>query len=221
MLYLREATGYTGAPIYNLGDAYSLLDHGIEEYRGWGVEYLVAANRDSQRRFLAEGLPVLAEFGDERRRGPPLLILAVPPLQRETRYLWLGEDIAFRGYDLARADLQPGFVLEFALYWMSVHPTGDDYVVEARLVRPGSGEAVATHESQPDAGSKPTSTWEGDMQFIPDHHLFVLPPDVPPGAYDLQIALVDAQTGERLPVSGMDGRVLGDSFSLAEITITR
>jgi len=221
MLYIREATGYTGAPIYNLGDVYSLRDHGVEDYRGWGVEYLVPANRESQQQFLAEGLPVLAEFDDEERRGPPLLILAVPPLQGEARYLWLGEDIAFRGYDVARSELQPGFVLEFTLYWMSVHPTSADYVVEAQLVPPDGGEAVATHESQPDTGSKPTSTWEGEMQFIPDQHLFVIPSEVPPGTYDLQIALYDAQTGERLPVIGVDGQFLGDSFSLTEITITR
>jgi hypothetical protein len=57
------------------------------------------------------------------------------------------------------------------------------------------------------------------MQFFIDEHLFALPGDISPAVYDLQIALFDAETGERLPVFNLDGESLGDSFSLGEITI--
>jgi hypothetical protein len=224
-LYFNRYTGYDGPMIYTPEIIDALPEHSIAEYQNGGMEYLVTAPKESREYFLdperLEGgeYEVVAEIDSEERRGPHLLILSVPPRHEHVRYLWLGDVVSFRGYDLPRTELQPGSVLEFTLYWMSVRVTTANYVVEARLVDLDGEEVVARHETEPDGGHRPTSTWEGGMQFVPDEHLFVLPGDVPPGTYDLQIALYDAATGERLPVSNLDGQTLGESFSLGDITI--
>jgi hypothetical protein len=236
--YLNRYAGYTGPLVYNITDL-PVHETGMVDLQNQGIEYIVAstvASRDYYNEIVnsdnPDGPTVVAEIPSPTgTRGPGLLIIAVPPYQQHVRYLWLGDaipageytmyPIAFRGYDLPRTELQPGFVLEFVLYWMSVVDTTTDYVVEARLVDPDTGDIVAQHESQPDSGHHPTSAWEGDMQFFRDKHLFVLPSDLQPGTYSLRIALADPNHGGRLPVNDVDGTPLGDSFSLGEITIAR
>lgn len=211
----------------------------MADLRAQGIEYIVAstaASRDHYQAIAQPGSPDAPEIVTEidlpgTSRGPELLILKVPPYQQHESYLWLGDaipagdyamyPISLRGYDIPRTGLQPGFVLEFTLYWMSVVDTTTDYVVQAELVDPDTGEAVAHHESQPDSGYHPTSTWEGDMQFFLDKHLFVLPADLQPGTYTLTIALTDPVQDQHLPIHAVDGAWSGDRFSLDEITITR
>jgi hypothetical protein len=109
--------------------------------------------------------------------------------------------------------------LEFTLFWQSeaapTSPTGDsrtrgqavtaDYTVFAHLLTL-DGEFVAGQDGQPLDGLYPTSFWERGEVVADGRSWFV---DVPPGEYQLQVGLYLLETGERLPVQGLNSE-LGD-----------
>lgn len=67
---------------------------------------------------------------------------------------------------------------------------------------------MAQSDSEPVSGTRPTSSWNaGDV--IVDHYALSLPPDLPPGAYTLNIGVYDWRTAERLPVDESDHLQLG------------
>lgn len=238
-LYFSNYNGYVGPSVYNDRIVESLLDFDLADLQQRGVEYVVANSWATKTGYFnspdhptwIDDLEILEDIPNVERRGPRYLILKVPPIQESPRYLWVGDLVevggnyvhpfSFRGYDLPRTELRPGFVLEFTLYWMSVWPTGTDYVVKTRLLDATTGEIAAEQETTPDSGSQLTSAWEGSMQFIPDRHLMALPADLPAGTYQLEASLVNPDTGESLPVSNLEGENVGETISLGEITITQ
>ena len=55
---------------------------------------------------------------------------------------------------------------------------------------------------------------------IPDTHAIPLPPDLPPGRYEVRAGLYDPGTGIRLPLQFVDGAPAeGDSVTLGSVTI--
>jgi hypothetical protein len=116
--------------------------------------------------------------------------------------------IELLGYDaVPRND-----ALAVTLHWRSIEPPPVDYTVFLHLLD-ANGQIVAQHDSQPQAGAYPTSVWEAG-QVVRDEHVLALPPDLPPGAYDLRVGLYLLKTGERLRVQGG-----GDNFELGPITV--
>ena len=71
-----------------------------------------------------------------------------------------------------------------------------DYTVSLRLLAP-DGHPVGQHDSWPAGGLLPTSLWRpGD--YVQDRHPLTLPPDLPPGTYQLAVVIYDSATGRVL-----------------------
>ena len=65
------------------------------------------------------------------------------------------------------------------------------------VVNSATGQVVAGHDSEPGAGSLPTSRWQPGWRIL-DEYEIVLPADLAPGTYDLYAGLY-GPSGERLP----------------------
>jgi hypothetical protein len=108
----------------------------------------------------------------------------------------LGEPalITFLGYDLARANES----LAITLYWKSERATPQDFSVFVHLLDL-NGNLIAQHDSAPQNGNAPTSWWlPGDL--IADPHPLIVPGNIVPGRYTLEIGMYDSATGARLPI---------------------
>lgn len=86
--------------------------------------------------------------------------------------------------------------VNLTLQWWVAEPVSRDYTVFIHL-QDQSGALAATFDGPPKAGWYPTSWWTAG-ELVTDRHTFTLPPDLPPGVYDLLVGLYDPQTDERL-----------------------
>jgi hypothetical protein len=136
----------------------------------------------------------------------------LPPTGDPTRPLEarVGEGIQFHGYDLApEGALPPGGTLSFDLYWESTREIALDYTVFVHLLGPFNpatgGPIWAQHDGQPLEGQYPTHSWLTG-RVVKDHHVLTLPPDMPPGEYQVEVGLYDLASGVRLPVIRPDGK---------------
>ena len=109
----------------------------------------------------------------------------------------LGDGIQLMGYDILPKDLVPGESLYLQLHWRTDAAPSQDWTVFTHVVDPATGQVVAGHDSEPGAGSLPTSKWQPGWRIL-DEYEIPLPADLPGGAYDLYAGLYSS-SGERLP----------------------
>ncbi|MFQ6058965.1 MAG: glycosyltransferase family 39 protein [Anaerolineae bacterium] len=169
--------------------------------------------------------------GQIASEGLPLgrLIIAatepLPPVQTipHSMQARLGDEILFLGYDLGPTTARPGDVLALDLYWQATRKVSQRYTVFTHLLgqahNPATGGPMwAQHDSEPLDGGYPTSQWFVG-QTIRDHHELRIDPAAPPGEYQLEVGLYLLATGERLPVLGQGGEVVGDRILLDTIQV--
>jgi hypothetical protein len=103
--------------------------------------------------------------------------------------------------DLLRADVpafgQPGETISFTLFWEAIKAVNADYQVFVHLRDAGDGRLVAQADGPPVGGWYGTSWWTV-REIVADERQFILPPETPPGQYDLVVGLYDLTTGERI-----------------------
>jgi len=104
------------------------------------------------------------------------------------------------GYDVSNL-AKDSQGLGLVLYWQSLALFDRDYTVFVHALD-ASGKTIAQADQQPQGGNYPTSLWEPGEQIRDDYVLAL-----PPGDYRIEIGLYRADTGERVPVSGEDGKV--------------
>jgi len=125
-----------------------------------------------------------------------------------------GGRVALLRYDLGLA--QPGQSLPFTLYWQAIGPIDRQYTVFVHLLGAG-GQRYAQADGPPLRGIQPMINWQLG-ETLPDRRTIDLPPDLPPGRYNLAIGLYGAD-GSRLPITTAAGQPLGDSFSIDGIQV--
>jgi hypothetical protein len=108
--------------------------------------------------------------------------------------------------------VSPGETVILGLRWRSLRKTDRHYKVTLQLLD-SRDQLIAQRDSEPGGGSYATPDWQPE-QSIEDNHALFIPPGTPPGNYHLILALYDAETGERLTVSG------GDTFSVGTVTVS-
>lgn len=206
-----EANGYENPKRFNAERVYRLNDRSPKDWENQGFYYLVAdrtsveyggyyAGHELQEIFDA-GVEVLARFEGEKYAGPDRLIMLAfrPQVIVDARY---GETILLHGYDLEAPTVKAGDILKYKFYWKALRAPDREYIVFNHLFRVQSGELVAQIDRL--AGREatfPTSQWR-EFEWVFDQFELPLPEDLPPGEYVMKVGLYDAQTGERLPVSG-------------------
>jgi hypothetical protein len=133
-----------------------------------------------------------------------------------------GDDIRLLGYDLRRE----GRRLALNLYWYADRTPQAGYAVFVHVARPQAPPSAQSDKANP--GGEPTLTWRPSDGYIFDAHRLSLPPDLPAGRYEVRVGLWTCDglppdqpcgNGLRLAVQTAEGRRLGDSFLLAELTL--
>lgn len=107
----------------------------------------------------------------------------------------VGNTMTFLGHDRTEAS-SPGSVLELVLYW-TLQPRPDrHYIIFAHLLN-AEGQVVAGY----DANHYPAQFWQpnGGERLLSYFPLWI-PPDTPPGTYQVEIGVYFQPTGERLPI---------------------
>ncbi len=112
----------------------------------------------------------------------------------------------------------PGDVLPVSLLWETLTTPPQDYTV-ALFLMAADGVLKAQRDSFPNHHFAFTSTWEpGSLQR--DNHGLALPDALPPGEYELWVALYWwPEPGARLPVTDAGGNDVGDHVVLTTITV--
>jgi hypothetical protein len=123
------------------------------------------------------------------------------------------EEIELAGYSLE--DVDGGRKL--TLVWRAQEqPTADrptaDYTVFVHVLRPDGTCCVWQSDAMPRDNTYPTTRWRPG-EVVVDPYAIVLPADLPPGEYAVEVGLYLAETGQRLGVSpgspGQDAVRLG------------
>lgn len=96
--------------------------------------------------------------------------------------------IELKAYSL---DQGPGKSLRLLLVWQAKTAIAEDYTVFAHAVD-AQGKVQAQHDSRPQNGLQATSAWRADEAFE-DRRAIVLPDDVAPGQYWVDVGLYNAE----------------------------
>lgn len=126
----------------------------------------------------------------------------------------LGDSISLIGYDLARN----GNEIALTLYWGSIAETREDYTVFVHLLNSAS-QVVVQDDAKPGYGSFPTQRWRAGQVIVDDYRL-VVPPNAPPGEYQIEIGMYVFETRTRIRMTDASGarmendRVLVERFTL-------
>lgn len=121
------------------------------------------------------------------------------------------------GYDLDDTSVSPGDTLHLTLYWQALAEMDESYTVFNQLLDKDN-HIWGQKDSTPRSGTLPTSCWVKD-EIIVDEYEIPIQPDAPPGQYVIQIGMYQLETGQRLPVIGLEGQVIDDRILLEEITV--
>jgi 4-amino-4-deoxy-L-arabinose transferase-like glycosyltransferase len=130
-----------------------------------------------------------------------------PPLQSANLAFANGPRLT--GYSFTPAVARAGDTLLVTLQWQAQARMPVDYTVFTQLWD-SAGQVAAQLDSQPASGTRPTSGWQPGETVL-DRKALLLPADLPPGSYTLQVGLYDLATLQRLTLapSGDDHISLG------------
>ncbi len=109
-----------------------------------------------------------------------------------------------------------GGLVPLELRWRAQTTLDTRYKVFVHIGLPDA-PPVAQNDSEPQAGLRPTDTWQPD-EVIVDRRAVWLKPGTPPGRYGVYLGLYDGATGQRLPVTTA-GAPQSDRLLLGEIEV--
>jgi len=219
--------GFPGRSIYHQFTVDSIFTESVDAYRQRGYEYLIwnsIEGNDASSALDSIGSRVVGasevlQLPQGYYQGPNILVFRILPTQQHVRYLWFGDSISFRGYDLNAETFKPGEQLTLMLYWMSAQKVSPNYIVFAHLISTATQQLAAGQDGPPDYGNTPTWAWQGDMQSVRDQRVLTIPAEAEPGKYILRIGMYDADTKARLPIFDLQDQPVGDAVTLQEIQI--
>ncbi len=138
-----------------------------------------------------------------------------PPLTAYEQPVHFGDAILLNAAGFSADPLQPGDIARVRLSWMATEPLDARYKATLQLLNLAN-QVVAQVDSEPAGGSQPTTAWIPGKTVL-DGYGLPIPLATPPGDYPLILAMYDAQTGQRLPVSGEGAQ--DDYLMLGSVTI--
>ncbi len=119
--------------------------------------------------------------------------------------------IIFHGYTLPKTPVAPGDRVPLTLIWQAQTALNTDYAIFVQL-RNTTNITLTSADHQPFQGLVPTSTWP-EGAIIQEVTWLDLPPDIPPGSYNIYVGLYRPDNLERLPLvpdtSGENALILG------------
>ncbi len=171
---------------------------------------------------LAEQTPVHSVWIDGLEYARIYKLINVPPPPEPSQLIAegnLGGVARLVGYDPPPPLQAPmGSALPLTLTWECLGTTESEYTVFLHLV--GDDKRPVTQvDSQPLGGRYPTTAWDVGERLV-DPYQLAIPPDLPPGEYELLAGMYLLSTGNRLPLLDQEGKAVGDSISLGQVDIT-
>ena len=194
--------------------------------------YEQVAGRARPVALVAEGTPLDANsvtIASVKVGGAPPGVTVATPAPQHLRADNLGDLVTLLGYDLAQPDwVSPTQteLLSLTLYWRCDARLPADYTTFVH-VRHTTGQTagqpgaiVAQMDRPPADGAYPTSLWDPG-EIIRDPVRIPIPPQTPPGDYEIAVGLYELTTGARLPAVDAAGgnRWPDDAISLGTIAI--
>ncbi len=127
--------------------------------------------------------------------------------------------VKLHGYNLSAMDTLAGETLELTLVWQALADIDVNYVVFAHVANMDE-TIVAQGDGVPVNGTRLTLSWRAE-EVLSDTHTITLPPDTPPGTYELWVGFYDPDTFARPPVfvdgvEQADGRLLLTRITVME-----
>jgi 4-amino-4-deoxy-L-arabinose transferase-like glycosyltransferase len=124
------------------------------------------------------------------------------------------------GYTLSDLSPQAGDTVTLTLFWQAQRAIARDYVVFAHILDPATLTRWAASNAMPAGWARPTTTWTPG-ETIEDPHMLTLAADTPPGIYELEIGLYEAQDGrfDRLRIVTPDGGMANDYTYLSRVRV--
>lgn len=116
---------------------------------------------------------------------------------------------------------QPGDVIHLILEWESLAQAEESYTVFVHLIDGNNVPHVAL-DYTPLGGSAPTHLWIPKWlpgQQMLDPYRLVIPPELPPGNYWIEVGLYEMVNGRRLHLSDKQGNLNGDRFILGQVVV--
>jgi asparagine N-glycosylation enzyme membrane subunit Stt3 len=110
-----------------------------------------------------------------------------------------GDEVMLVAYE-REGPLRHGATVRLTLEWQGLRPMETDYTVFVHIVDE-EGTMRAQRDGMPVAGERPTSSWEL-AEIVSDEHEMMIPLDGPREGYVVEVGLYDAETGDRLPLTG-------------------
>jgi len=135
--------------------------------------------------------------GNFRGDALPLGDIAIAPQPGDTpnpQAHNFGDELMLVGYDLDRRLAVPGGSLKLRLFWQPMPASRPNYLIQARLLDEAGNPAVIG-DVLPQPG---TAEWQPGGLDISEHN-FTLSPALPPGVYQLEIALLNGDSQQRHP----------------------
>lgn len=118
-----------------------------------------------------------------------------------------GGVIRLEGAALPAGDVYaPGDIVPVSLFWSALERPAEDYLISVQ-VAPDGAPPVVQWDGPPQQGFGQTASWQPGEQHA-DHYGLLLPDELPPGDYTIQVIVYRYPTLERLPVNGGDIAVL-------------
>ncbi len=127
------------------------------------------------------------------------------------------DEIRLIGYEYDQLQVSPGETIRVDLYWEALTDVESDYTVQMRLLDE-AGQTWAEADDRPAHGSSHTNSWKTG-QIISDTHQLTTAQDIPDGTYMIDIALLNAVTGQRQNIVANDGHWIDSHLALAPVKI--
>ncbi len=170
----------------------------------WLPNWLPPQDSAIEQILLANGFRARNDSFGSRRLG----LFAFPQnLTTETVDATFGDTITLLRIARPR-QIKSGAALPIELQWQAGQSIDKNYHIFIHLTT-SDGRMVAQADGQPALWTRPTSTWLPG-ETITDRHGLWIPPETPPGDYNLLLGLYNPETGQRLYETG--GK---DAFRLA------
>ncbi|MFP4344663.1 MAG: protein kinase domain-containing protein [Anaerolineales bacterium] len=112
---------------------------------------------------------------------------------------------------------KPGDTLSVALRWRALRTVDRAYIVFTHLLTPNMLTLIAQDDSEPANGTNPTDTWRPG-EIIIDPHQLTLPPDTPPGTYQIRVGMY-TEAGRLQVIDSGETQVVDNSIFIAEIEV--
>jgi hypothetical protein len=156
-------------------------------------------------------------FSDDSSSSLLLFRYSARQSQDEAPPLWIAEldgRVRLLSYQLDASRVKTEGEVSLTLYWQALREMDKSYTVFIHLLDDAS-QIWGQKDNPPVSGTSPTSEWR-DGEVVEDSYVVPVQTDAPQGTYHIIVGMYDPQTMQRLPVSGKEGQVQGDSVLLEE-----